>query len=75
MRIAIVSTGLEHVARGIEVWADSMAVALAAKHYDFSRGTCFRGDLLSGGMKVFFDDGIRQIEIMVRQMVGRQING
>lgn len=34
MRIAIVSTGLGHVARGIEVWAATLAAALARRGYD-----------------------------------------
>ena len=33
-RIAIASSGLGHVARGIEAWADDLAAALAARGED-----------------------------------------
>ena len=41
MKIAVVSSGLGHVARGIEAWADSLAVELNRRGAD---ATLFKGD-------------------------------
>ncbi len=46
VRIAIASSGLGHVARGIEAWAADTAVALARRGVDV---TLFAGETLQGG--------------------------